>query len=83
MDRCANAEYIVPPNSEGRIVSFSTRSTPPASRKRLAELLEIDGVRTPSMRFGSLILHDQELIGHGQKPSQERLLLLNEMQRVR
>jgi hypothetical protein len=28
LDCSARAEYIVPPNGEGRIVSFSTRSTP-------------------------------------------------------
>ena len=59
VDRSAAAEYIVPPNRDGRVASFSTRSTP-ASREEFAEPLEADRIGSPRIRPGSLVLHNHE-----------------------
>ena len=50
--------------------------------EKLAEFFEADGIWSPSIRPGSFILHDQTAICHRQKPSQQYLLLLNEVQRI-
>jgi hypothetical protein len=48
----------------------------------LAESFEAHRIWFPPVRLGSFILHDQEAIRHGQKPPYQRLLLLNEVQRI-
>jgi hypothetical protein len=50
--------------------------------EELAESFEADRIWFPSIRPGSFILHDQKTICHRQKPSQQRLLLLNKVQRI-
>jgi hypothetical protein len=48
-----------------------------------AELLEADRVGSPSIPLGSLIFHNQEPFGHRRKVSQEKVLVLNKVKRVR
>jgi hypothetical protein len=50
--------------------------------KELAESFEADRIWSSSIRPGAFILHDQKAICHRQKPSQQWLLLLNEVQRI-
>ncbi|MFL6304469.1 MAG: hypothetical protein ACJ72H_13105 [Candidatus Sulfotelmatobacter sp.] len=50
--------------------------------EELPEFFEADRIWSPSIRPASFILHDQKAICHGQKPSQECLLLSNEVQRI-
>jgi hypothetical protein len=50
--------------------------------EELAESFEADRIWSPSIRPGSFILHDQKAICHRQKPPQQCLLLLNEVQRI-
>src|SRR5882724_11018084 len=50
--------------------------------EEFAESLEADRIRSPHTRPGSLILHNQEAICHGQQPSQEQWWVANEVQGV-
>ena len=50
--------------------------------EELAKSFEVDRIWSPSIRPGAFILHDQKAICNRQKPSQQWLLLSNEVQRI-